>query len=506
MDQSRFEKLKPHWGKPITVESSVAAPSVASLPTHAGPDAEKIYKETWAKALAATAITRTSIDQCMNTIGRALYTQAGRRVGPQNNFYVLNSAGDVLYQGNAKDQSFFQMLASAAIYDPLAERSRGMHSHEAAHVTSISDLLIPDNGVVFETGAGTDWIRIRELDTLAKAKGSHLICHDLLPVITHHAKKEVPDVPYMAMMADPELISDCLKPWKGRPLSFSLKNTVSSMAFSEMDDLFAAVKRTGAEQVLVSQSLGQSPHANVFFMNLRPQSISLSNMFIGMLMEDGSVPMDLFLAAVEQAHITLMNAMFEITRYHLGTLAHKAGLKEHETFVTEHSTVLGPDDDMSALDNTNFSHGRRLWQNGGFNVIAFSPFGCHKSFDASVPRGHLKVTTQQTHLRFGKKAATNLPGSKLGQRDLLCPKEKVLHDLIDSTDILQPRQNLAKTTRMLASSDSRSAIEAAQRVGVSMGLQVMFETYVPNHPALKDLPTAVQERIVNGYTTEPPLF
>lgn len=502
MAKSRFDQLRPYWGNPITVESGVGAPQVASLPPQVVPEAERIYKQTWAKALAATAVTRTNIAQCMDTIGRALYSSAGKRVGQKENFYVLNSAGNVLYQASARDQRFFQMLASAEVYDPLAERSRGMSSHEEAHIATISEVLIPDNGVVFETGAGTDWTRIRELDKFAKAKGSHLICHDLLPVITHYAKKEVPDVPYMAMMADPELIADCLKPWRERPLSFSLKNTVSSMAFSEMGDLFTAVKRTGAEQVLVSQSLGQSPHANVFFMNLRPQSIELSNMFMGMLMEDGSVPINIFLVAVEQAHLTLMNAMLEISRYYLETLARQAGLNEHETFVTEHTTVLGPDDDMSALDNTNFSHARRLWQNGGFNAIAFSPFGCHKSIDASVPRGHLKVTTQQIHLRFGKKPGINLPGRKLAQTDLLCPKEKVLHDFIDSTDILPPRQNLAKTASMLARPDVRNAIEAAKRVGVRIGLQVMVETYIPHHPTLQGLPVAFQERLIKGYTTE----
>ncbi|MBI4836314.1 MAG: hypothetical protein HY817_03560 [Candidatus Abawacabacteria bacterium] len=505
MAASRFEKLKTHWGKPITVESGVGIPAAASLPTHVGPDAERIYKQTWAKALAATAVTRESIANCIDTVGSALYAQGRKRVGPKDNFYVLNSAGSVLYQARTNDTSFAQMLSSAEVYAPLSDRAKGMAVHENAHVSSISDMLVPDDGVVFETGAGTDWNRIKLLDELARTKGAQLVCHDLLPVTTHEAKREVPNVPYLAMMPDPELIADCLAPWKGRKLSFTLKNTISSMAFGEMDDVFEAAKRTGAEQVVITQSLGFSPHANVFFMALRPQSIALSHMILPRLVQDGRVPLPFMLAAVEQAHLTLMNVMLEMTRYRLGAFAKDAGLNSHETCITEHTTILEPADDMSVLDNTNFSHSRELWQTGGFNAMAFSPFGCHKTLDPKVPRGKLKLTTQQIHLRFGKKPTENLPGNKIAETDMLCARKNVLHDFIDSTDLLSPVRNLAKTRSMLAQPHLRNAIEDANRVGVEMGLRIAFEVYVPNHPQLQGLPAELRERIVKGYI-QPQLF
>lgn len=500
MAQLNFEELRESWGKPITIESGVTAPQSAPLPKSIGPEMQSVYKDTQAKALAMTLVTRRNIADSFRTIASQLFTTASARVGPQGNFYITDCDGKNLFLGNTKHTHILQTLAADHVYEELASRALDIPAHPREHLLAMADITIPRNGVVFETGAGADWPRIKALEYLAKERGSQLICHDLLPSITHQAAKEAPNVPYIAMPPLPELLSACLEPMRGRPLTISLKNTISSMGFGAMWNLFALAKQTNAEQVIATQSLGFSTNASVFPEGLRPMSERVSGMLIQMLLNTQRVNPELAIVALQQAHLTLTSVMFEIVHYYLRTFAQEAGLPYSDVYTTTDTTTISDKDNKDFLNGLHFSQAKALWQAGEFNNLVFSPFGAHKSTQPDVKNRELKITTNQLHLRFGRKPGPALTHArKLEATELLSPRNALLADLIDSTDLILPIHNVAKTQRILRDKKTREEIRALQKLGINMALQLTFTVYPQSIPYVKHLPATEKERIIAWY-------
>lgn len=345
--------------------------------------------------------------------------EVAERVGDRL-FYVASDTGEDFFQGRM-GFGILQDIGSCGAFtreELLKLRNIALEVADRHDDFALRLVDSPRGGIILETGAGADFSRIKKMQEYAQRVGAKLICHDTAPLASKRSVDYLDGVPYLALPSSSELLS---LPFAdiGRPLTITLKDVVSSMAFGQMDELCEVAKNVGARKILVTQSLALAKQNNMFPEAWRFGSprfaVYIVNTLLPLMMDyasSGQEVQPFFSYVALQVQHVIWLVMMELAKRAMCRYASQtAGLKTNRIVNVEDSTVLGGRDAAEYLSRF-YPEIMPGFLEGKFNRVVSSPFGRNMSRDNTVSNGNLRVSSVRTHWEFVRGGVADIRPTK----------------------------------------------------------------------------------------------
>ncbi len=440
---------------------------LAGINEHCEQDNEEIRKllattaSIQGRLLGLCIIVRSDLTSILNE-GQEHIQKLSQTLPRDGMFFIMDEEGKHIFGGIPGVKVFQGMgSANAEVVEGLETYRKQMRSLPVMHTESFAEILGDTKGkLVLETGAGTDIARIKKLKEKTEAEGGLLICHDPAPYAAKLTQAVLPTVPYIATPARSELLVPILSA-SPRAKIITLKDTISSMTYGGLNELFFIAEQLNVEKIIMTQSLTIAPNANYFVEGAKPQSEFFDEYLMAKILKNislfgGSRQKDLFLAFGEQLRMSITAIMLEIVRFKILRDLQAKGYKNCETWITSKSETLPPEQAQEFLDQYDDGYYPQFLKDT-FNGFEFSPFGIKFSKDATVTEKQLKITQTQFHIiaskdRSGLTIGRQVPNSSiitpLNQRVIdICHVQAITGHTFTANDIQQLKPCLSYANR-----------------------------------------------------------
>lgn len=350
----------------------------------------------------------------------------------------------------------------------------------------------PKGGIILETGAGTDYERLKKMDEYARSVGGRLICHDTAPLASHLSSSHLEDVPFLALPSSSELLS---LPFAdvNKPVIITLKDVVSSMAFGQIDELSIVAGNIGARKIIVTQSLGLAGDSS----NMIPEGWRtnepnyqgyLGNKVVELFLREGQGLSEnsIFAISIQIQHVIDLVIMELAKRYMKIGATEFAGMNKDRIINVEENSFLDNERASEYLSKF-FPNFFEAFMSGNFNKLVISPFGVHLVKDPSIKRG-LSISSIRTHWEFSKDNFAELNTKRrkvtVGMADrVTVPKEFLSVDKEFAS--LQIRN--AGMGGPNLENDLRGNFKRLTQIGTTIALELIFDVWgrTLRHPYLR---------------------
>lgn len=334
--------------------------------------------------------------------------------GDDTRKFIMPESGTSLHVGSAHFFSRFSYLELLGSLDPQIqeelqkkrERLGGMGTFHDEYARTLLDC--PRGGTILEAGAGTDWKRMEALSSLASSKDGRFLAYDVVPAFAREAAQKMPGLTYLALPPDEEFLGKALE-GNGSSVVCTLKDVISSIPYSALEEFWRIMKRAGTRRVVATQSLGISKTTNFvpsgfmegsrlhqYFVSKIISSPNYQNLF-------GSIPDYVQFGAgfsFDQMIQYTELIVFEFLRWHFIRLAREtAGFKGFETHLSENSEIIK--DGQGYVDSF-YPEYSELFRAGKFNTIEITPFCVKRGRNGGLARGEIRVSSMQMHILLTK--------------------------------------------------------------------------------------------------------
>jgi len=394
------------------------------------------------RALGITVVTAEPITKGFPPSFRSSLQEMTNRKGVER-FFVMDQNGIQSYMCHVKLPGAFQILGAFTpdIHDSLDNIRSSLGPMNERHTnTALNIINCPQNGLIFETGAGADYERMKAIDRQAKERNGVVICHDIPTAAARAAETELDGIPFIALPARSELLGPALRK-SPRPKIITLKDTISSIPFGGMEQLIKTAKEVDAQKIVITQSLNVSANSNVYPQNMKPgDPIFFQTMMKLLMMNNPKLllskdPKTEFLKQVsgQKAYENCYLITMEFIRLYMIMLAQNIGLTNNCTYVVDDSVELDNDAAVLYLDNQ-FPEITPMFKEGEFNTLSVGPFGRFVTRTQGIPAGKLSLKCRQFSLELSKQPSNpNEVRPQPGQKITVLRENQLLREVSKKT-------------------------------------------------------------------------
>ena len=451
---------------------------------------------------AITVVTPGPVSTIARAVSLALDSLIIPRVGVQGRFYVTQPEGDILLQSNPaffRQTRCLEMMGSfgqdiTAGLDRLRFHTAGLHEIHANLFPQLVDLAPGE--VLIETGAGSDYTRIKALHQHATQKGAILICHDITPASARAADKNIPGIRFVFLPPQSQFLTSTFLGVSGQK-ALSLKDVLSTIPRGGHHQLLHTAKTLGVDRILVTQSVAIADNTNLFLSGVGPDSEFFSNILSQNLpgifqskniLRDDRTNILLGSAAILQAKETYRQITMHLAlSTFLGSAREDYGYKSQRPFSVRCIRDLkGPsiNECLGSISNLEVE----LFRTGIFNTLYVGNGGGYISFDKGVTQGTLRVVHDQVHLEVARTKRSNIiQSNSTGEHNAVVSVAQLSLDNPFSTKearFLSPREMLGRLLGLPDSLTSQtvnlnltsgSHMKEAQKIGAKLVCDFMVD-------------------------------
>lgn len=319
--------------------------------------------------------------------------ETGKRVSVIDTYGVLHDLGTY----------------NAEMYASLVKKSKFPDHITNTHSDHVTDRLQLNHGtLLLETGAGLDVDRIIRLKANAVAQGSHLVCHDIPPLLAAIGRQRMPDVPYIALPSLKEFLGRALEKFKGRKV-VAMKNTITSLNEEEVVALLEAITHAGVERLVVTQSIG--PNMDLFVegtqAHIERMNQSLAMEAAGRRAVGNQYNQHVAAAIIaERSQQIAYTALLEIIFQNLIDNADTYGYSVEISTNSVADATLTEDKALDFLKDKGMPFYEVLTEEL-FNEITFTPTAITYRLKKDITPKTLRVRSKQVHLTLVKQKSTH---------------------------------------------------------------------------------------------------
>ncbi len=296
-------------------------------------------------------------------------------------------------------------------FEILRQQNASLTPVRGPHHRTLETLIrCPSGGIIFETGAGQDWERIKQLSLYAKKRKASLICHDVLPISAQASANAGIEVPYIALPPHSQFLGRLFASQKANvPKVMTMKNVLSSLSFESLIDLFIAAEKIGISRIVMTQTNSPATSSPIL------RSVAPIFNLVASNLDGSAFENDPRAKAAIDLHFqtTFSHLAAEVVTRAVTHLATRRFEYRAAARYLEYQEVILDEGQAIQHLNSCLPNHLKAFRDGVFNVFIDSPFGGRAYFQASTPQGRLKLGYYIAHVVL-EKNSPKLPPSRSG--------------------------------------------------------------------------------------------